>query len=69
MERTVMITLAEGADYTAVVVACRNVGLKVETQRPGLDAITGSISDGAIDVLRDIPGVAAVEYDQTSYAG
>ena len=69
MKRKVMITLAEDADYSTVVVACQNVGLKVETQRSGLDVITGSISDGAIDVLRDIPGVAAVEYDQTSYAG
>ena len=64
-----MITLAEDADYPAVVVACQNVGLKVEKQHPSLHVITGSISDGAIDILRDIPEVAAVEYEETSYAG
>ena len=65
MDEQITVTLAADADPEVVAEQLRAAGMTVEQVLPAIGVITGTIAAETRAVLAEVPGVLAVEPEQT----
>lgn len=60
-EVAIQLTLASDADLERVAAAASALGMRVEQKLEALGVITGVADEGALDALRALPQVTALE--------
>ena len=65
MDEQITVTLAADADPEVVAEQLRAAGMTVEQILPAIGVITGTIAAETRTVLAELPGVLAVEPEQT----